>query len=38
MAEFAVKYADPRGEVHQQVAEAATSEKDCATAMPNRAS
>ena len=27
MAEFAVKYADPRGEVHQQVAEAA-SEKD----------
>jgi type IV pilus assembly protein PilC len=24
MAEFAVKYADPRGEVHQQVAEAAT--------------
>jgi type IV pilus assembly protein PilC len=27
MAEYAVKYADPRGEVHQQVAEAA-SEKD----------
>lgn len=27
MAEFAVKYADPRGEVHQQVTEAAT-EKD----------
>jgi type IV pilus assembly protein PilC len=27
MAEFAVKYADPRGEVHQQVAEA-ISEKD----------
>lgn len=27
MAEFAVKYADPRGEVHQQVAEA-VSEKD----------
>src|SRR5204863_7299390 len=24
MAEFAVKYADPRGEVHQQVAEADT--------------
>src|SRR6266567_4705422 len=24
MAEFAVKYADPRGEVHQQVAEAET--------------
>ena len=27
MAEFVLKYADPRGEVHQQVAEAAT-EKD----------
>jgi len=27
MAEYAVKYADPRGEVHQQVAEAATEDE-----------
>src|ERR1700687_5018732 len=29
MAEFAVKYADPRGEVHQQVAEADTEGELC---------
>ena len=38
MAEYVLKYADARGEIHQQVAQAGPPRRNCASAIRSRAS